>query len=177
VDTAGVRDTSDRVEVEGVWRGARAREIADLIVLVLDASEALTADDERLLTETMNLKCVLVANKSDQPAVWRRDDSICVSATTGDGLDTLRSAIVSALGAGTSDRDSAAIANVRHSALLARARTHLAQAKTAAMHDGISEEFVLADLHAARTSLGEIVGTHTSEDVLEHIFERFCVGK
>jgi tRNA modification GTPase len=177
VDTAGVRDTSDRVEVEGVWRGTRAREIADLIVLVLDESDAMTADDERLLTETANLKCVRVANKSDQPPVWRRDDSIRVSATSGEGLDTLRSAIVSALGAGASNRESAAIANVRHTALLARARTHLAQARTAARRDGISEEFVLADLHAARTSLGEIVGTHTSEDVLEHIFERFCIGK
>ena len=81
------------------------------------------------------------------------------------------------LGAGEPHRDSAAISNVRHTALLERARTHLARARSAAAHEGISEEFVLADLHAARASLGEVVGTHTSEDVLEHIFERFCIGK
>lgn len=177
VDTAGVRDTSDRVEVEGVWRGTRARKMADLVVVVLDASETLTADDERLLTETANRSSVRVANKSDQPAAWCRDDAVRVSATSGEGLDSLRRTIVSALGAGERHRESAAISNVRHTASLARARTQLAQARSAAAHEGISEEFVLADLHAARTSLGDVVGTHTSEDVLAHIFERFCIGK
>jgi tRNA modification GTPase len=177
VDTAGLRDTSDRVEIEGVWRGTRARDVADLVVVVLDAAEAMTADDQRLLTETASRQRVVVANKSDQPSVWRRDDAVRVSATSGDGLDTLRTTIATALGGGEPHRDSAAISNVRHTALLERARTHLARARSAAAHEGISEEFVLADLHAARTSLGEVVGTHTSEDVLEHIFERFCIGK
>ena len=67
VDTAGVRDTSDRIELEGVWRGTRAREVAELIVVVLDGAEALTLDDARLLTETANRPRVIVANKSDQP--------------------------------------------------------------------------------------------------------------
>ena len=177
VDTAGVRDTSDRIEIEGVWRGTRAREVADLIVVVLDAAEDQTADDARLLSETADRKRVLVANKSDQPAVWNREDAIRVSATSGDGLNALRQRIVAALGAGEPLRDSAPISNVRHAALLERARTQLAQAKAAAEHEGMSEEFVLADLHAARASLGEVVGTHTSEDVLQHIFERFCIGK
>jgi tRNA modification GTPase len=177
VDTAGVRDTSDRIEIEGVWRGTRAREVADLIVVVLDAAEDQTADDARLLSETADRKRVLVANKSDQPAVWNREDAVRVSATSGDGLNALRQRIVAALGAGEPLRDSALISNVRHAALLDRARTHLAQAKAAAEHEGMSEEFVLADLHAARASLGEVVGTHTSEDVLQHIFERFCIGK
>ena len=83
VDTAGVRDTSDRVEIEGVWRGARAREVADLVVVVLDAADAMTVDDERLLTETANRQSVVVANKSDQAAVWCRDDAVRVSATSG----------------------------------------------------------------------------------------------
>jgi len=177
VDTAGVRDTSDRIEIEGVWRGTRAREVADVIVVVLDAAEDQTADDARLLSETADRKRVLVANKSDQPAVWNREDAVRVSATSGDGLNALRQRIVAALGAGEPLRDSALISNVRHAALLERARTQLAQAKAAAEHEGMSEEFVLADLHAARASLGEVVGTHTSEDVLQHIFERFCIGK
>lgn len=178
VDTAGVRDTSDRIEIEGVWRGTRAREIADLIVVVLDAAETLMPDDARLLTETASRARVMVANKSDQPEAWRREDAVRVSATSGDGLDTLRQMIVTALGAGEPLRDSTAITNVRHTALLERARTHLAQARAAAEQEGVvSEEFLLADLHAARASLGEVVGTHTSEDVLEHIFERFCIGK
>jgi tRNA modification GTPase len=177
VDTAGVRDRTNRIEIEGVWRGTRAREVADLIVVVLDAAEPLMPDDARLLTETTSRKRVIVANKSDQSAVWRREDATCVSATSGDGLDALRRSIVAALSGGESLRDSSAMTNVRHTTLLEHARANLAQARAAAEQDGISEEFVLVDLHAARASLGEVVGTHTSEDVLKHIFERFCIGK
>jgi tRNA modification GTPase len=89
----------------------------------------------------------------------------------------LRRTIVAALGGGEPLRDSSAITNVRHTALIEHARANLARAKAAAEEEGVSEEFLLADLHAARASLGEVVGTHTSEDVLEHIFERFCIGK
>jgi tRNA modification GTPase len=177
VDTAGVHDTTDLVESEGVWRGTRAREVADLIIVVLNAAQALTPDDVRLLRETTNRPRVIVANKSDQPAAWRREDAVCISATCGNGLDELRRANVAALGAGEPLRDSTAITNVRHTALLERARTALAHARAAAEQEGMSEEFLLADLHGARASLGEVVGTHTSEDVLHHIFERFCIGK
>ena len=177
VDTAGVRDTTDRIEIEGVWRGTRAREVADLIVVVLDAAEPLMPDDARLLTETTNRARVIVANKSDQAAAWRSEDAVCVSATSGDGLDALRRMIVAALGGGEPLRDSSTITNVRHTALIQQARTNLAHARVAAEQEGMSEEFILADLHAARASLGEVVGTHTSEDVLQHIFERFCIGK
>jgi tRNA modification GTPase len=85
--------------------------------------------------------------------------------------------LVDALSGGEALRDSTAISNVRHTALLERARAHLAQARHAALQEGASEEFVLADLHVARATLGEIVGAHTSEEVLHHIFERFCIGK
>lgn len=177
VDTAGVRDTTDRIEIEGVWRGTRAREVADLIVAVLDVSEALTPDDVRLLTETSKRPRVVVANKSDRPAAWWREDVVRVSATSGDGVDTLRQTIAAALSGGESLRDSTAISNVRHATLLERARTHLELARGAARDDGVAEEFVLVDLHAARGCLGEVVGSHIGEDVLEHIFERFCIGK
>lgn len=177
VDTAGIRETNDRVELEGVSRGTRAREVADLIVVVLDGAEALTHDDARLLNDSANRARVVVSNKSDQPAVWRREDAVSVSATMGDGLEALRRAMIGALGGGEPLRDSAAITNVRHATLLERARRHLAQARDAAREAGTPEEFLLADLHAARASLGEVVGAHTSEDVLQHIFERFCIGK
>jgi tRNA modification GTPase len=176
VDTAGDRETSDAIELEGVRRGTRARDVADLIVVVLDGAEMLTHDDERLLQDTANRSRVLVANKSDQPAAWHRSDAVCVSASKGDGMDTLRRAIVGALSGGEPLRDSPSISNVRHTALLERARAHLAQARVSALQ-GTSEEFLLADVHAARACLGEVVGAHASEDVLRHIFERFCVGK
>jgi tRNA modification GTPase len=177
VDTAGLRETHDRVEVEGVSRAARAREVADLIVVVLDVAEALTNEDARLLNESASRARVVVANKADQPAAWRRDEAVLVSATMGDGLDGLRRAMIDALGGGEPRRDSPAISNVRHATLLERTRRHLAHAREAVLEAGTPEEFLLADLHAARVSLGEVVGAHTSEDVLQHIFERFCIGK
>ncbi len=177
VDTAGVRDTIDRVELEGVSRGARARDVADLIVIVLDGAEALAPDDARLLNETANRTRVVVANKCDQPSAWHRDEAVPVSATMGDGLEAFRRAMIRALGGGEPLRDSAPISNVRHAVLLECARRHLGQARDAASHAGSPEEFLLVDLHAARASLGEVVGAQTTEDVLQHIFERFCIGK
>jgi tRNA modification GTPase len=177
VDTAGMRDTQDPVEIEGVWRGARAREIADLIVVVLDSAEALTVEDVRLLDETASALRLVVANKCDHRSAWSRDGVLWVSATTGAGVDSLRGAIVDALAGGEPLRDPTAISNVRHAALLAHARTHLARAQAAATEAGTPEEFLLTDLHAARTSLGEVLGAHTTEDVLTQIFERFCIGK
>jgi tRNA modification GTPase len=177
VDTAGVRETIDRVEVEGVARAVRAREVADLVVVVLDGSEALTPDDARMLDETARTSRLVIANKSDRPAAWSRDEAVRVSATGGAGLHDLRDAMVEALTGGEPLRDPTQISNVRHVALLTRARTHLSHARGAAAAAGTPEEFLLADLHAARGSLGEVVGAHTSEDVLQHIFERFCIGK
>jgi tRNA modification GTPase len=177
VDTAGAHETPDRVEREGVWRGARAREVADVIVVVLDSAELLTDDDVSLLDATTSRMRVIVANKCDRPPAWHRDDAVSVSATTSDGLDTLRTAIVDVLSGGEPLRDAAPISNVRHTALLERARAHVAHAYTAAEQARTPEEFLLADLHAARSCLGEVVGAQTSEDVLAHIFERFCIGK
>jgi tRNA modification GTPase len=74
-------------------------------------------------------------------------------------------------------QDTACISNVRHISLLAQARASLAAAASAAANGDTPEGFVLADLQAARTRLDEIVGVRTSEDVLRHIFERFCIGK
>jgi tRNA modification GTPase len=177
VDTAGLRDAMDRAEAEGVARAAQARDVADLVVVVLDGSEALTGDDERLLDQTANASRLVVANKSDRAAAWTREDAVIVSATTGDGLDALRRAIACRLTGGEPLRDAAVITNIRHATLLEQARTSLARARAAAAEAGASEEFVLADLHAARTCFGEVVGARTSDEILHYIFDRFCIGK
>jgi tRNA modification GTPase len=95
----------------------------------------------------------------------------------GRGFDQLRCAIQSALVGREWLRDTAAITNIRHIALLEDARASLTAARAAAGDAQAPEEFVLADLQAARACLDEIVGARTSEDVLQHIFERFCIGK
>ena len=179
VDTAGARETSDRIEREGVARSVTARGAAELVLVVLDQGESLTADDRRMLEETSTRPRLLVKNKADTPDRCHLVDVapvVCVSARTGSGLDGLRLAIVRALGGAEPTRDLPAISNIRHVTLLQEARVFLDRGRAAA-RAGASEEFVAADLQQARERFDEVVGRRTPDDVLRHIFERFCIGK
>lgn len=174
VDTAGWRATNDVVESEGVSRGARARGVADLVLVVLDGSEPLTEEDLRVLDDTASANRIIVANKSDLAI---NHAGLAVSALTGDGFGALRKALTAALVGDERLRDAAPISNARHITLLEQCRVSLERARTAADAANVPEEFLLMDLQAARMHLDEIVGRRTSEDVLRHIFERFCIGK
>ena len=178
VDTAGVRDTHDIVESEGVARSVGAAKVADLLLVVCDASDRSTFDPALLLAETSKAKMLLVANKSDLPRAWSNPGAIAVSATTGQGLEELRQRIAAALDVEPlTDRPE--ITNVRHIALVEQADQALRRARAAAFADGQSmpEEFVLADLQDARRALEEVTGRRTPDDLLEEIFSRFCIGK
>ena len=184
VDTAGWRETSDVIEREGVARAVKARAVADLVIVVLDCSEPITTEDAQLLKQTTTRNHIVVANKCDlagrlpsTSAGFTRPVEIDVSALTGAGLDELRRAIVAALTGCDSLRDTAAISNTRHIALINAARADLAAGHQAAAAEDTPEEFVLTDLQAARAHLDEIVGVRTSDDLLEHIFANFCIGK
>ena len=177
VDTAGAHDARDIVEREGVARGQQARGVADLILVIVDRSEPLTSDDRALLAETSSMRRLIVANKSDLPQVTEIEGGLDVSATTNEGLDRLRCAIARELSGEESRRESPALTNLRHIALLEQARECLARAVSALIDTSTPEEFLLADLHAARARFDEVVGVRTSEDVLTHIFETFCIGK
>lgn len=177
VDTAGARDAIDVVEREGVSRAMRARAVADLLLVVIDGSDALTADDERLLQQTSGQPRVVVANKSDRGTATNIAGALQVSATRGDGLADLRRAIARELTGDEALRDTALISNMRHVALLDEARTHLLRGRDAAATSNTPEEFLLSDLQAARLRFDEVVGVRTSDDVLRHIFEKFCIGK
>ena len=184
VDTAGWHETLDVIEREGVARAIQAREVADLVLLVLDRAAPLSGEDERLLASTVGRPRLLVINKCDVPAAWDSDRlpssspaPISVSARTGDGFAELRAAIVRELTGGESLRDHAAISNTRHIALLETAHARLEAAQLAAALETTPEEIVLTDLQSARECFDEIVGVRTSDDLLEHIFERFCIGK
>jgi tRNA modification GTPase len=161
VDTAGLRETEDWVEREGVSRARQAIAVADLTLMVVDE------DDPPALA---NVRHLMVQTKAD---LGRPDRGIRVSAVSGEGMDDLRTAIASALDV-EPQRDRPAITNVRHIALVEQAHTALCRARDAA---GSPEELVLADLQQARAALEEIAGRRTTEDLLAHIFARFCVGK
>ena len=175
IDTAGLRETGDAVEAEGVDRARQAQAVSDLTLFIVDRSQRL--DPEDILQSTDN-KRLIVANKADLPPAWRRDDTVEISAKTGEGLDALRTRIAQALDAEPlADRPE--LTNVRHIALVQRAHDALGRARAAALADGgsLSEEFVLADLQDARAALEEIAGRRAPDDLLAHIFARFCVGK
>ena len=184
VDTAGVCDTDDEVESEGVLRARQAWTTADLVLVVLDRSRPLDDIDFQLLRDIADRPRLAAANKSDLPPQWRAEDIALpmwiVSSKTGEGMDQLRSGIRRALeGDGTAPRDTAAVTNVRHAALLERAAAALQRAREALDAPGgpVAEEFVLTDLQEARAALEEVTGKRTSDDLLRHIFSRFCVGK
>jgi tRNA modification GTPase len=180
VDTAGWRQAADPVEREGVARARQAWDVADLVLLVLDASEPLREEDAELLALTQARPRIVLANKIDLPDAPGPDvqvpECIRVSAVTREGLVEVRRAMTAALCGGEALRDGPAVSNVRHIALLERIQGHLAAAEQAAT-TGAPEEFVLTDLQAARAELEEIVGRRASDDVLNHIFARFCIGK
>ena len=180
VDTAGVRESIEPVEQEGVRRSARARETADLVVVVLDATTGLTNADEALLHETGESRRVVVWNKCDLLAEafsMRAPVAGCVvSAITGTGLDDVRHGIARALAAAEPGCEAPAIANVRHIAELEGVRDALVRARALASEHA-PEEFVLRDLHTARARFDGLFGARTSADVLARIFDRFCIGK
>jgi tRNA modification GTPase len=181
VDTAGLRSTTDIVEAEGVARSKQAHAVADLTLVVLDRSQPLDAGDRDVMSQTTDRNRLIAENKADLPPAPREcdvTDAVPVSATTGAGLDELRRRISAALDVDLL-ADRPAITNARHIALLQRAHDALTRARIAALADGrtLSEEFVLADLQEARLALEEVSGRRTSDDVLAHIFSRFCIGK
>ncbi len=185
VDTAGLRETGDAIEVEGVSRSRQAQAVADVVIVVLDRAEPLTEDDLQIVSATSDRVRVIVANKADRAPAWRIDalapadcPAVEVSALTGEGVEAMRQHIASALDVELK-QDRPEITNVRHATLVQRADVALGRARRAALTDGasLSEEFVLADLQDALAALEEISGRRVTDDLLAHVFSRFCIGK
>jgi tRNA modification GTPase len=178
VDTAGLRESAgDAIEEEGISRARQAGDAADLVLVMLDRSRALSGEDRKLLDSTASRRRLIVAGKSDLPAAWDAAGAgaLEVSSLTDEGIDELRAGMAGTAGAGVL-RDRAPIANMRHVALLEKARDAVARAGAAA-DAGLPEECVLADLHEARGRFDEITGARPQDEVLRLIFERFCIGK
>ena len=180
IDTAGVRETNDVVEREGVSRARDTIGVADLTIVVLDRSRPLSKDDEDLLDATSSRPRIIAVNKIDLPSPEGRHFSaaraIQISVKTGEGIDVLIEEIATTLSSSESFRDTPTITNVRHTVLLERAKESLTRAGLA-LESKVSEEFPLLDLQEASAALQEITGKRTSDDLLRHIFERFCIGK
>lgn len=181
IDTAGVRETTDVIEQEGVARAQAAIDVADVAIVVLDRSRLLSMEDRALLGVTASRPRVVVWNKIDLPPALPLEpldpvEAVAISAKSGVGIDRLIVAVRSALGGGESFRDRPSVTNIRHVKQLKRAKDALSRAATA-LDSQVSEEFPLLDLQEASAALQEITGKRTTDDLLRHIFERFCIGK
>jgi tRNA modification GTPase len=181
VDTAGIRHSHDVVEKEGVRRSLAAIGSADIVLVVLDGSQLLTPEDQRVLDEVKGKNAIAVINKSDLPEkIGRLAQSmtrVSISCRTGKGLDSLRGAIADIVKQGTvGSREHAWAANQRHHAALEQTKESLLKAHEAAAA-GLSPEFIAMDLRGALDSLGLIIGATYTDDILERIFSDFCIGK
>ena len=182
MDTAGLRESEDAVESMGIARAHQTMHRADLILLLLDASKGLTAQDEAILAGLpAGIPQLLVFNKADllddnaaltANAPFAGVPSIRVSAKTGAGLEELRGKLLEAVG--WRDQESGAfMARERHMRALTLAQTHLIQAQTVLA----SAELFAEELRLAQRALNEITGEFTPDDLLGEIFSRFCIGK
>ena len=182
MDTAGLRESADAVESLGIARAHQTMHRADLILLLLDASKGLTAQDEAILSSMpTDIARLLVFNKTDllddsaaltARAPFASVPFIRVSAKTGAGLEELRGKLLEAVG--WRDQESGAfMARARHVRALTLAQSHLNQAQTVLS----SAELFAEELRLAQRALNEITGEFTPDDLLGEIFSRFCIGK
>ncbi|MBT3267036.1 tRNA uridine-5-carboxymethylaminomethyl(34) synthesis GTPase MnmE [Candidatus Poribacteria bacterium] len=181
-DTAGMRDTNDEIEREGVTRSRRRAEHADVVVGVLDLSQPVEAEDREILALLAARVRILVANKADLVRAWEPEEAlgdgvVVVSATLGDGLPKLVTAIASAAaGPDAQTSEPPAVTNARHVEALRHAAESLGHARRTAF-EGLPPELIAVDLRGALNAVGLILGDTATEDVLERIFSQFCIGK
>ncbi|HFD6471760.1 TPA: tRNA uridine-5-carboxymethylaminomethyl(34) synthesis GTPase MnmE [Enterococcus faecium] len=186
IDTAGIRETEDVVERIGVERSRKALAEADLILLVLNQSEPLTAEDEQLLEATSGLKRIILLNKTDLPAqleqeklkkLIENEPVFSISVAKNDGLDRLESAISDLFFSGeTGERDATYVSNTRHSALLEKASLSLEEV-IAGIDSGMPVDLVQIDMTRCWDYLGEVVGDSVQDELITQLFSQFCLGK
>jgi tRNA modification GTPase len=181
IDTAGLHDSADPVEQEGIRRAWREIENADRVLLVIDDQVGLARADQAILAQLpAALPHTRVYNKIDlthrAPARQEHPPAeIALSAHTGAGLDLLREHLKTCMGYSGETQDGF-IARRRHLDALARARGHLDTGKTVLLRDQAGE-LLAEELRRAQQALGEITGEVSSDDLLGRIFSSFCIGK
>jgi tRNA modification GTPase len=180
-DTAGIRETSERVESLGIERSYQAMADADLTLVVIDLGQPFTAEDESLMARAGG-QALVVGNKSDLArgaGNWPKwqPPLISVSALTGEGVAGLRDAILEAVAPkGVLERETGFITSLRHEQLLRESAAYLEKACDA-VRSLTPHEMLLLDLYAALRPFDAITGATTADDILNRIFSTFCIGK
>ena len=182
VDTAGIRRALDEAESIGIRKSMEALADADLVLVVLDASQSFVAEDQELLRQVEGRPAIVVENKCDLtsskfPVLSSQLPQVQTSALTGAGIDDLRNHILRQFGGESGAQAEAGfLTNARHQNLVRQSVSALGAAKTA-VDNRIPHEMLLLDLYTALRQLDEITGATTNDDILNLIFSKFCIGK
>ena len=181
IDTAGIRETEDRIEAIGVERSRQAAENADLVIFVCDGSAPLTEDDRIVIDAVCEMdNAIALINKSDKGSVVIPGDLpfmyvINICAKTGEGLDQLAD-VVDMMFENDTPCDGSILTNPRQFDAIRRAYEAMLRALQG-LKLGLTPDAVLTDVEEAMEAMGEVTGATVREDITARIFERFCVGK
>lgn len=181
VDTAGIREADEVIEIEGIRRSKLAMAQADLILLVLDACRGIEPHDQSLLNEVPPEKTIVIWNKTDLPHSSFPSLAfpyiVPLSAKDRIGLDLLHAKIDQVVWKeGPPSKEEVVITNIRHKEALSQAIL-AAERLLKGLKDNVSPEFLTMDMRQCLSELGKIIGTNISEDILSAIFSKFCIGK
>ncbi|SJZ71411.1 tRNA modification GTPase [Pilibacter termitis] len=186
IDTAGIRETEDIVERIGVERSRKALSESDLILLVLNAAEELSFEDEQLIEATSGLKRIILLNKTDLPqkisletleTLAENSEILPISVLQGENLSALEEAIAKLFFAGeTIEKDATYLSNVRHIGLIEQAQASL-QEVLSGISSGLPVDLVQMDMTKCWELLGEIIGESVQDELLNQLFSQFCLGK
>ncbi len=181
LDTAGIRDSENAVEAEGVKRSKNMIFHSDMVLVVLDGSRKLTAEDKTVLRETEKRRRIIVINKSDLDRSIdfkndRNDKVFCLSALSASEVKELALNIVCEITGTDFPEEKCIITNRRHYDSLMKAVKAMEKVSSN-IENNYSAEYIAEDLKEAVTKLSEITGLISADDVLNHIFSNFCVGK
>ncbi|MGO5155720.1 tRNA uridine-5-carboxymethylaminomethyl(34) synthesis GTPase MnmE [Ligilactobacillus ruminis] len=186
IDTAGIRETDDKVEKIGVERSKKAIEQSDLVLLVLNAAESLTKEDLELIRLTNDKKRIIILNKTDLEERLDRKELAKISGNApvyatsilkNEGLEALEEAISKLFFNGIENSQSTVmVTNARHIALLKKAQNSL-DSVLEGISSGMPVDLVQIDMTEAWNLLGEITGESYEDELLDQLFSQFCLGK
>lgn len=178
LDTAGIRATGELIEKLGIERSFEAMADADLTLVVLDGVAGETGEDRALIDRARQSgPYLIVSNKSDLPGFSATEGSLGVSALTGQGIASLRDAVIRSLvPVSDTDLQGGFITSLRQERLLTESALMLEKARGAVL-SGQPHEFILLDLYCALRPFDAISGATTADDILNRIFSTFCIGK
>jgi tRNA modification GTPase len=185
IDTAGLRYTTDKIEAMGVERTRQKMKQASLILYLFDAAITTreSLEEELVDIRNLNLPLILVANKSDQlpdhtsvPGWLQPDEIVMISASEKENISALKNRMLAMIHAGELKTGDTLITNVRHYESLRQTYEALNQVLVS-IHENRTGDLLAFDIRHALRYLGEITGEITTEDLLDTIFSKFCIGK